>query len=264
MLGNWGNFMAHKQQLKFIEIVNKYFLNKNRKSDAKFKILEIGSFDVNGSTRTFLQDSNTQYIGVDLCEGKGVDIVSFGHTLDQPANSFDFVMSCECFEHDPHWIDTFKNMYRMTKPGSILAFTCATLGRLEHGTVRTSAEESPGTQFIGLDYYKNLTKEDFQKSMDLTGFFDEHFFFYERTSRDLYFVGQKKGGLKIDFDRELFFAEVSEINKIAKFRPNLITVPVDVARLFLPEQQFQDFSVVYLKKVRPVRKFFRSLTRKAA
>ncbi len=254
--------MAHQQQLKFIEIVNKYFNNEARKRNLQFKILEIGSFDVNGSPRAFLQDEKTQYIGVDLCEGKGVDIISFGHTLDLPVDSFDFVLSCECFEHDPHWLETFKNMYRMSKPGGVLAFTCATTGRLEHGTVRTSAEHSPGTQFVGLDYYKNLTKEDFQSSLNLDEIFTEYFFFYEKTSRDLYFVGQKNGGSKIDFDRKKLLSEVAEIKKVAKFRPKFIEIPVYIARFFMSEQRYQDFSAVYLNKVRPFRKFLRSLTRK--
>ncbi len=39
--------------------------------------------------------------------------------------------SCECFEHDEHWPDTFRNMYAMTRKGGGLVFTSACTGRLE-------------------------------------------------------------------------------------------------------------------------------------
>lgn len=73
--------MAHIQQLKFIEIVNKYFIDEMRLSNSVLRIVEIGSFNVNGSPRSFLEDEKTDYVGVDLCEGSGVDIVSYGHSF---------------------------------------------------------------------------------------------------------------------------------------------------------------------------------------
>jgi SAM-dependent methyltransferase len=253
--------MAHSQQLKFIELVNKHFVQQQRKVTDHFKILEIGSFDINGSIRAFLQDSKTEYIGVDLCEGKGVDIISFGHTLELPENSIDFVISCECFEHDPHWLETFKNMYKFAKCGAFVAFTCASLGRLEHGTRRTNPDHSPGTQFIGLDYYKNLTKEDFYKKLDIDKLFVWHYFFYEKSSHDLYFVGRKVGGDAVIVDEPLFLEDVSHIKRLSKLRLKLIEVPVNIARLVFPEQAFQNFSISYLNKVRPFRSWCKSLMR---
>ena len=251
--------MAHPQQLRFIEIVNEFFINSIKLNFRPYKILEIGSFNVNGSPRDFLEDEHTEYIGVDLCEGKGVDIVEYGHNIKLDSNTIDFVLSCECFEHDPHWIGTFQNMYRMTKPGGIVAFTCASIGRLEHGTTRTNEAHSPGTQFVGLDYYRNLTKNDFYINFNIDSMYSQHVFFFERSCRDLYFVGQKNGS-KTDIDFELFNRQLKQIYKTSKSRPKLFDTPIYLARLIMSEQEFQDFSVLYAKKVSGLRKFFRSLS----
>ncbi len=231
--------MAHPQQIKFMQLVKKYFLDERHSpSLGKRHILEIGSYDVNGSIRSFLEDEHTEYVGVDLCEGKGVDMVCYGHALNLPDERFDVALSCECFEHDSHWASTFKNMCRMTKAGGVIAFTCASLGRVEHGTVRSNAEHSPGTQFMGLDYYKNLSKEDFYSETDIHSIFSEHYFFFEESSYDLYFVGVKKGE-----------------NPSAKPLDNK---PLDN---FYAEIAFQNFACAYLNKVRPFRAFVKKIGR---
>lgn len=254
--------MAHSQQLKFIQLVNQYLLADDGSQPLhKKKILEIGSYDVNGSIREILQNSHTEYLGVDLCEGKGVDIVSYGHELKFDDNSFDVAISCECFEHDQNWVATFLNMCRMTKNGGIVAFTCATLGRIEHGTTRTHAEHSPGTQFIGLDYYKNLTQKDFYTAIDITLIFSEHYFFIEKSSFDLYFVGRKKSNKlhpKLSND---FLADVANINKIGRYRFKPIEIPILIARKALQETSFQNFACAYLQKIYPFRTAIKKLGR---
>ena len=46
-----------------------------------------------------------------------------------PTASFDVVISCECFEHNPYWRETFLNMTRVLRPGGLFVLTCATTGR---------------------------------------------------------------------------------------------------------------------------------------
>jgi SAM-dependent methyltransferase len=179
--------MAHQEQLTFIQTTCESLADdfKDR------KVLEIGSFDVNGSIRPFFK--NSSYIGVDLSEGPGVDVVCEGNKLDHPDETYDVTLSCECFEHNPHWAETLLNMYRMTKRGGVVVFTCATTGRPEHGTNRTTPTVSPGSQSIGWDYYQNLTEQDFQEKFRLDELFDSYFFLTNSNSFDLYFVGQKRG-----------------------------------------------------------------------
>jgi len=84
----------------------------------------------------------------------------------------------------------------MLKPDGLFIFTCASLGRGEHGTRRTSPNCSFGT--LGgledmVDYYKNLDIKDINEVLDLNKSFSSWDSYYNRKSKDLYFVGIKKG-----------------------------------------------------------------------
>ena len=166
--------MSHQSQLDFVASVKakfpEYFANK--------KVLEIGSLDINGSVRQFFTDCT--YIGVDLGEGAGVDIIAHGENLVFPANTFDVAISCECFEHNPEWVATFNNMVRMCK--GLMIMTCATTGRPEHGTSRTSRADAP---FCG-DYYMNLTENDIKTNCNFNKF-TEYGFSTCDSPADLYF-----------------------------------------------------------------------------
>ena len=181
--------MSHEQQRAFFELAIRSI---PQVAEAQ-SVLEIGSYDVNGSVRPLFTNA-TKYVGVDLASGPGVDVVSYGHKVGLPDHSFDVAISGECFEHDPHWAATLENMVRLTRPGGIVLFTCATLGRLEHGTVRTEPLASPGTQNVGVDYYRNLTESDFHECLPMSGMFVSHRFWLNRAAADLYFVGQVAGG----------------------------------------------------------------------
>jgi hypothetical protein len=84
----------------------------------------------------------------------------------------------------------------MLKPDGLFFFTCASTGRPEHGTRRTSPTDSYGT--IGnlqdmSDYYKNLTEIDLNEVLQLNTLFSVWDTYYNYESKDLYFVGIKKG-----------------------------------------------------------------------
>ena len=178
--------MSHQQQLYFINHVKSkfpsYFSNK--------KVLEVGSLNINGSVRPFFE--NCEYIGIDVDAGKDVDIVCQGEVYNAPNDFFDVTLSCECFEHNPSWKDTFENMIRMTKSNGLVIMTCATTGRAEHGTARTSPADSPLTIGKGWDYYKNLTMEDFTAEFNFPTLFSEYQFQMEISNCDLYFYGIKR------------------------------------------------------------------------
>lgn len=175
--------MSHPEQMNFVkELKNKfsnYFVNS--------KILEIGSLNVNGTIRKFFE--NCEYIGVDVGSGKCVDVVCEGQKLNYPDNSFDTTASCECFEHNPFWLETFINMHRMTKLNGLLFFTCATIGRKEHGTNKHKKNNCPLTEW---DYYKNLEEKDFKEKLNFESMFSEYSFEKNTKRHDLYFYGIKK------------------------------------------------------------------------
>jgi SAM-dependent methyltransferase len=111
-------------------------------------------------------------------------------------NTFDTIISTECFEHDPEYSESFSKIYKMLKPDGLFCFTCASTGRPEHGTRRTSPADSYGT--IGKledmsDYYKNLTVENLNEVLNLKELFSVWDTYYNAESKDLYFVGIKVG-----------------------------------------------------------------------
>jgi len=178
--------MAHQQQFDYINTLKTkfptQFFNK--------KVLEVGSLNINGSIRIFFTECD--YLGIDVGAGPGVDLVCEGQKLDHPNETYDTVGSCECFEHNPYWVETFNNMYRMTKPNGLVFMSCATTGRAEHGTTRTSPQDSPLTVTNGWEYYKNLTEQDFRKNFDMDNMFREYEFIVGSPHQDLYFYGIKR------------------------------------------------------------------------
>jgi SAM-dependent methyltransferase len=174
--------MAHKNQKEYCESVK----IRHPEKFSNVRVLEIGSLNVNGSFRDLFKDC--EYIGVDIVAGKDVDIVMKGHEY-KDNKKYDVVCSGECFEHDQYWKQTIQNMINHTKKGGLLFFTCASTGRAEHGTRRTTGVHIWGTD---PDYYYNISPEEFKETFDLDKIFNDYEVKYEGNSKDLYFKGIKK------------------------------------------------------------------------
>ena len=181
--------MSHAKQRAFCESVRQrlphYF-------DGVF-VMDIGSLDINGNNRYLF--GNCCYLGVDLMPGRNVDIASKGGDLKLPDATFDVIISTECFEHDPYYKQTLINAARMLKPGGLFMFSCATTGRPEHGTRRTTPGDAPFTHSFGDwgDYYKNLEEQDIREALDVEALFRELEFSVQSETHDLYFWGIKRG-----------------------------------------------------------------------
>jgi SAM-dependent methyltransferase len=180
----------HPQVIDFTIFVKKilfnFFINK--------KVLDVGSGDINGNNRFLFE--NCDYEGNDVIQAENVTIVSKTKDLPFPENTFDTIISTECFEHDPEYKESFIKIYNILKPDGLFCFSCASTGRPEHGTRRTSPHDSYGT--IGnledmSDYYKNLTEIDLNDALPLNVLFSVWDTYYNYASKDLYFVGIKKG-----------------------------------------------------------------------
>jgi hypothetical protein len=186
-----------------------------------------------------------------------VDVVADGHLLDSADDSIDLKLYYECFEHNPFWRETFANMCRITKAGGV-AFTCASRGRVEHGTRRTSPVASPGTQKIGWDYYRNLEESDFRGSFDFDKMFSSFVFLKNNKHRDLYFAGRKLGMSKnhifygqrlvreyIDLERLLEESAQRQRSRLGRLLFRLYQLSQFPLRLtqFLPDPQFQRVAV---------------------
>lgn len=97
-------------------------------------VLEVGSYNVNGTPRTVLQHIAKSYIGVDISPGDCVDIVMDAEKLldtFKPAQ-FDTVVCCELLEHCLHpWI-IVEVMRTVLKPNGWLWISTPTFGFPEH------------------------------------------------------------------------------------------------------------------------------------
>lgn len=181
--------MAHVQQAEFCLSVSKTF-------PAYFSeriVIDIGSLDINGNNQYLF--SNCLYLGVDVAPGRNVDFVSPGHALGLPNESIDTIVSTECFEHDQYYERTLKNIIRLLKPGGMFLFSCATTGRPEHGTRRTTPHDAPLIQGFDewSDYYKNLEESDIREVIDVDSVFSKYAFSSNDETHDLYFWGIKAG-----------------------------------------------------------------------
>lgn len=234
--------MSHPEQLGFFTAV----ASRNASLLRSARVVEIGSYDVNGSVRKIF-GSASNYVGVDLEDGPGVDVIGFGHELTFPDGEFDAAVSGECFEHDPHWSDTFANMIRMTRAGGLVAFTCASRGRPEHGTRRSDPHESPGTQAVGLDYYRNLTEDDFRNAVNLAADFDDYCFWYLPTSFDLYFAGIRAGAKSPDAPVAALpdSAEVEALKSIMPLPHRIARLPLRAALRLTSPARYQSVVLPY-------------------
>ena len=166
--------------------LEEYFINK--------KVLDVGSGDINGNNNFLFE--NCEYNGNDVAEAKNVTIVSRTKDLPFEKESFDTIISTECFEHDPEYKESLLKICEMLKSDGLFVFTCASTGRPEHGTRKSRGIDSYGT-IANIedmqDYYKNLTIKDIKEVLDLDSIFSSWDSYYNLESKDLYFVGIKRG-----------------------------------------------------------------------
>ena len=242
--------MSHPEQLGFFSAL----AEANREVTSGSRLIEIGSYAVNGTMRSYFSTA-VDYVGVDLVDGPGVDIVTFGHEVDHPSGSYDIATSGECFEHDPHWRETFANMVRLTRPGGLVAFTCASAGRPEHGTRRTLVDDSPGTQFEGLDYYRNLTEADFAE-LDVASDFSTYRFWRNETSMDLYFAGVRTGETEGKPSANLpDEAAVARLSGLMSLPHRALRLPLRGIKRVVPDDaRYQDIALPYWQTLLKVQK----------
>lgn len=87
--------------------------------EKKWRVIEIGSQDVNGSLRSVCPP-NVEYVGVDFVAGKGVDIIlSDPYKLPFSDESSDIVVSSSCFEHSEHYWILYLEIMRILRPSGL-------------------------------------------------------------------------------------------------------------------------------------------------
>ncbi len=88
----------------------------------KIKVLDVGSYDVNGSYKHLFTDEKFEYTGLDMEKGPNVDIV-----LQNPyswkeidTESYDIVISGQAFEHVEFFWVTMSEMTRVLKKDGLI------------------------------------------------------------------------------------------------------------------------------------------------
>ena len=107
------------------------------KTKDKNDILEIGSLDINGSVRSIFDSFAASYLGLDMQDGPGVDLVADGATYELP-EAYDVIVTAETFEHTPDWKKIIQQSYINLRPGGIFIATTPPEGRPPHSAIAGS------------------------------------------------------------------------------------------------------------------------------
>lgn len=98
-----------------------WFVDNYIKDKGKVRVLDVGSYNVNGCMRPLFDDTEAEYVGLDIEAGPNVDVVmNEPYNWDNiPDESFDFVISANAFEHIEYpWL-TIKLIHSKLKQGGI-------------------------------------------------------------------------------------------------------------------------------------------------
>lgn len=123
-------FEMHKSSLIRMEWFAETFLPRD---DRRLKILDVGSYNVNGCYRDYFPQERFDYTGLDMQAGPNVDIVprSLYNWTEIETDSFDVVISGQVFEHSEFFWLTAAEMTRVLKKDGYMC-VIAPNGFLEH------------------------------------------------------------------------------------------------------------------------------------
>lgn len=125
-------------------------------------VIELGSRDINGSPRGLFP--NATYVGVDVEDGAGVDVVADGCEY-VPKRKADVVVCCEVLEHLKQWRRLLNNAGRCCRKGGRVVVTAAGPGRTPHSAV-------DGGQVRPDEWYENIEPKALGAALKRAGFVD--------------------------------------------------------------------------------------------
>jgi SAM-dependent methyltransferase len=98
-------------------------------------VLEVGSQEVNGSFREFVEPEAAVYIGTDITPGRGVDLICPAERIVRTfgRGAFDLVICTELLEHVEDWRTVIRNLKIVTVIGGLIVVTTRMPGFPFHG-----------------------------------------------------------------------------------------------------------------------------------
>ena len=93
------------------------------------QVLEVGAINFNGSPRKIFEALQCTYTGMDIAQGRGVDVVyNAGEPFPFASGTFDLTISTSMFEHDPFFWQSLLEMARVTRLGGHVFATAPSVG----------------------------------------------------------------------------------------------------------------------------------------
>jgi SAM-dependent methyltransferase len=154
-------------------------------------VVEVGARDLNGSVRQLFMGAT--YVGIDVQDGVGVDVVADGATYEPPFVP-DTVVCCEVLEHAENAPEIVQNAFRMLAPGGLFLMTCATDPRAPH-SADDGGPVRPG------EFYRNVSFEEFQRWAQVDTEFLIERFEIDQEAGDLRVLARKPDGTEPDLYR---------------------------------------------------------------
>ena len=109
------------------------FIDTYLKDKQNIYILDVGSYDVNGSYKNLFIKNTWMYRGLDVIKGPNVDIIALDmYNWNILNNSFDVVISGQAFEHIEYPWKVLEEIVRITKLGGLICIIVPSAGKDEH------------------------------------------------------------------------------------------------------------------------------------
>jgi SAM-dependent methyltransferase len=156
-----NNFNSRTQQRVSMHQSSLYrmqwFINNYIDPNICYKILDVGSFDVNGSYKPLFASTRAEYTGLDMEAGPNVDIaVSNPYCWAEIEDkSYDVVISGQAFEHIEFFWVTIEEMIRVLRPGGLLCIIAPRLQTYHRYPVDCYRFDTDG--MVAIARYGNLT-----------------------------------------------------------------------------------------------------------
>ncbi len=134
-----------------------WFVDTYLDTQKSASVLDVGSYDVNGSYKQFFTGPRFTYTGLDMVSGPNVDYVLKNpyQWEEFPDAAYDVVVSGQTFEHTEFFWLTLAEMARVLRPGGYLCIIVPRCDKLHRYPVDCYRFDTDG--MIALARYCNLS-----------------------------------------------------------------------------------------------------------
>jgi len=107
-------------------VVKVWVTDQVKRLEIKGRVLEIGSYDVNGNLNKEL--AGCDHVKLDMRAGPNVDVVASSHVMPFKRDTIDAVVCADTLEHDSAFWTTMKDIKRVLKPHGAIVLCVPYIG----------------------------------------------------------------------------------------------------------------------------------------